>query len=238
MVSVSPVYLAGGGDPAWVTVPLHRACGWSHGNDPLQPRVLLSSPDQKALLRLEPRADGPWWTIQHARTADHPAWSARFDARTPVEVIAAFTDALTSPSQPAVTPDPFEPLREARWPKPEIDRRRLSPDGLVRINDHPNWEIRTALPMEPIWRADLDRTTPPHLVTILTTALASRTPLLRRPDQVPHLARDRMALTARDIPAEALASALEDRVRALAAHRAAHTAPARPRPSTGHGRTR
>ncbi|WP_338678400.1 hypothetical protein V1460_20785 [Streptomyces sp. SCSIO 30461] len=40
---------AGSGDPAWITIPLHRACGWSHDNDPLMPRVLLSSPDQKAL---------------------------------------------------------------------------------------------------------------------------------------------------------------------------------------------
>ncbi|GAA3212098.1 hypothetical protein GCM10020256_11290 [Streptomyces thermocoprophilus] len=63
---IAPRHLAGGGDPAWITVPLHRACGWSYGHDPLMPRVLLSSPDQKALLRLEPDPDGRWWTLQHA----------------------------------------------------------------------------------------------------------------------------------------------------------------------------
>ena len=26
---VEPRHLAGGGGPAWITVPLHRACGWS-----------------------------------------------------------------------------------------------------------------------------------------------------------------------------------------------------------------
>ncbi|MFF5601724.1 hypothetical protein [Streptomyces noursei] len=26
---VAPRHLAGGGDPAWVTVPLHRAFGWT-----------------------------------------------------------------------------------------------------------------------------------------------------------------------------------------------------------------
>jgi hypothetical protein len=57
---ITPRRLAGVGDPAWITVPLHRACGWSHGNDPLMPRVLLSSPDQKALLRLEPDPDDQW----------------------------------------------------------------------------------------------------------------------------------------------------------------------------------
>ncbi|WP_329407342.1 hypothetical protein [Streptomyces sp. NBC_00704] len=53
---ITPRRLAGG-DPTWITVPLHPACGWSHGNDPLVPRVLLSTPDQKALLRLEPDPD-------------------------------------------------------------------------------------------------------------------------------------------------------------------------------------
>ncbi|MER5346746.1 DUF317 domain-containing protein [Streptomyces mirabilis] len=79
---VTPRHLAGGGDPAWITVPIHRACGWSHGNDPLMPRVLLSSPDQKALLRLEPDPDGQWWTLHHAAEPDHPAWYASFGART------------------------------------------------------------------------------------------------------------------------------------------------------------
>ncbi|MFF2508692.1 hypothetical protein ACFVTY_35805 [Streptomyces sp. NPDC058067] len=30
---VTPRYLAGGGDPDWVIVPLHRACGWSSADD-------------------------------------------------------------------------------------------------------------------------------------------------------------------------------------------------------------
>jgi Domain of unknown function (DUF317) len=95
---IAPRHLAGGGDPAWVTVPLHRACGWSHGNDPLMPRVLLSSPDQKALLRLEPDPDRHWWTLRHAAVPDQPAWYVSFGARTPVELIAAVTDALTTSS--------------------------------------------------------------------------------------------------------------------------------------------
>ncbi|MEU6904269.1 hypothetical protein ABZ935_02735 [Streptomyces coeruleorubidus] len=57
---ITPLHLAGSGDPAWITAPLHRAYGWSHGNDPLMPRVLLSSPDQKALLRPEPDPDDQW----------------------------------------------------------------------------------------------------------------------------------------------------------------------------------
>ncbi|RAJ64229.1 hypothetical protein K376_01326 [Streptomyces sp. PsTaAH-130] len=55
---ITPRHLAGAGDPAWITVPLHRACGRSHGDDPLMAPVVLSSPDQKAILRLEPDPDG------------------------------------------------------------------------------------------------------------------------------------------------------------------------------------
>ncbi|RZU14388.1 hypothetical protein [Streptomyces sp. BK239] len=31
---ITPHHPAGGGDPAWSTVPLHRACGWSYGAAP------------------------------------------------------------------------------------------------------------------------------------------------------------------------------------------------------------
>ncbi|MFE7889307.1 hypothetical protein [Streptomyces sp. NPDC057412] len=43
---IAPRYLAGIGDPGWITQPLHRVSGWSYGHDPLIPRVLLTSPDQ------------------------------------------------------------------------------------------------------------------------------------------------------------------------------------------------
>ncbi|MFE4664524.1 DUF317 domain-containing protein [Streptomyces sp. NPDC056716] len=111
MCLIAPRSLADGGDPGWIIVPLHRAAGWSHGHDPLMPRVILSSPDQKALLRLEPATDGPWWTLQHTADAGKPAWHASFGGRTPVEIIAGATDALTHPRTTAQT-DPYEPLLE------------------------------------------------------------------------------------------------------------------------------
>ncbi|MEU3551618.1 DUF317 domain-containing protein [Streptomyces longwoodensis] len=44
---------------------------------------------------------------------------ASFGARTPVELIAAFTDALTDPAPAASTPsDPYEPLRQSAWQPP------------------------------------------------------------------------------------------------------------------------
>lgn len=114
MTLVSPVYLSGRGDPGWVTVPLHRASGWSYGHDPLMPRVLLASPKQQATLRIDPDPDEPWWTIRNTRTDDQPAWKATFDAHTPVEIIAAFTDALTNPrALHAATPPPLLCGRQA-----------------------------------------------------------------------------------------------------------------------------
>lgn len=97
---VAPRHLAGGGDPAWITVPLHHACGWSYGQDPLMPRVVLTSPDQKARLRLDPDPDpdGQWWTLHHAPAPGSPAWYASFGARTPVEVIGAFLDTQRLPT--------------------------------------------------------------------------------------------------------------------------------------------
>ncbi|MDX2611034.1 MULTISPECIES: DUF317 domain-containing protein [Streptomyces] len=53
------------------------------------PRVLLSCPDQKAHLRLEPDPDDQWWTLHHVAEPDRPAWYASFGARTAVELIAA-----------------------------------------------------------------------------------------------------------------------------------------------------
>lgn len=79
---VAPRHLAGGGDPTWITIPLHRACGWSLEHEPLTPNVGLTSPDQKALLRLEPDPDSQWWTLRHAPEPTAPAWDASFGART------------------------------------------------------------------------------------------------------------------------------------------------------------
>lgn len=70
---ITPRHLAGGGDPAWITVPLHRACGWTYDDDPLMPRVVLTSPDKTAVLRLEPHTDGQWWVLHHFARGGRPA---------------------------------------------------------------------------------------------------------------------------------------------------------------------
>lgn len=246
---LSPRHLAGGGDPAWVTVPLHRACGWSHGDDPLMPRVLLSSPNQKALLRLEPGPDDQWWTLQHAAEPDWPTWYASFGARTPVEFIAAVTDALTGPAPAAETPiHPYGALRKSGWTR-EGDNGLVSPDNTAyveRLGTRANpaaWCVTVTLGMhQKVWQARFGEHTPQHLITAFTTALADTRPLTRTdsPHRLPTLNPGLITREPTQVRAVLLASALDERVRTLAArHAAPATAqrPARQLPST-NGRRR
>ncbi|MGW2858224.1 DUF317 domain-containing protein [Streptomyces sp. NPDC001205] len=243
---VSPRYLAGPGDPAWVTVPLHGACRWSAGEDPLVPRVILTSPDQLAQLRIVPDPDPaePWWTLRHAHHGDQRAWSVTFDAGTPVEIIAAVIDALTDPAAPqAVSVDPYETLRAAGWHAPRHHDGRTSPqgmaspDGLARVDRLSQEGGRTASwiaevsvhDLPSVWRAYLDGDTPPRLVAAFFGALADETPLVREPHRVPHLAATHGRTTTGRVAAGTLAFALEHRTTALAQR----TTPPSATPPTG-----
>ncbi|MEU9189247.1 DUF317 domain-containing protein [Streptomyces sp. NPDC048484] len=247
---ITPRHLAGGGDPAWITVPLHRACGWSHANDPLMPRVLLSSPDQKALLRLEPEPDGQWWTLTHAAEPDRPAWYASFGAHTPVELIAAATDTLTDPVPAAdAACDPYEPLQQIGWSPASADNGLVSPDGTAYLQrlgsaEEPGaWFVTAVLGSDrPVWQARFGEHTPTRLVTAFTAALADPAPVARA-DGVHHLpTRNPNVVTRRteDVLAVYAAGALEERVRSLAARRTVPSAspvPSQQLPAK-HGRNR
>ena len=151
------------------------------------PRVLLTSPDRQAELRLDPAPDDQWWRLHHAATADHPAWYASFGARTPVELIAAVLDALTDPVTPKpATPDPWEPARQTGWAW--SPGTCISPDGIAEIEhftDHgSSWFITAALSNDPenqLWQARFDGTTPTYLISTFTRALADPSPLIRDP---------------------------------------------------------
>ncbi|MFD8550142.1 DUF317 domain-containing protein [Streptomyces fradiae] len=233
---ITPRHLAGGGDPTWITVPLHRACGWSHGNDPLMPHVLLSSPDQKAILNLEPDPYGQWWTLQHAPGPGRPAWYASFGARTPVELIAAVTDALTGPVPAASAPsDPYEPLRKMAWTPAVGAPGSVSPDGTVHAQrlgstEEPGaWFVTATLGRNrPVWQARFGEHTPAHLVTAFTTALADPRPVLRTHGSRGLPTRDPSIVTRQttEVLAALVDSALKERVQSLAARRA--TPPAGP----------
>jgi len=242
---IAPRHLAGGGDPAWITVPLHHACGWSYGQDPLMPRVFLTSPDQKAHLRLEPDPDGQWWTLHHTTTPDRPAWYASFGARTPVETIAAFVDALTDPATAtAVETDPYEPLRQAAWaPAGGAQNGLVSPDATTYVQRSGSWFATTTLNSgsRPVWQARFGEHTPPRLIAAFTTSLADPSPVPRSMDtqRLPTLNPHLVTRTQREVPAKQAAFALEDRVRALGARRPALPPPPNIKPGPpGTGRAR
>ncbi|MFJ4696362.1 DUF317 domain-containing protein [Streptomyces sp. NPDC088766] len=150
------------------------------------PRVLFSSPDQKALLRLKPDPDDQWWTLHHVAEPDRPAWYASFGARTPVELNAAFTDALTDPAPAADAPCvPYGALRQAGW-SPYGDNGLASPDKTAYVErlgtptDPEVWFVTVTLGMhQKVWQARFGAHTPPHLVTAFTAALGDPKPVHR-----------------------------------------------------------
>ncbi|MFF4361553.1 DUF317 domain-containing protein [Streptomyces sp. NPDC001604] len=236
---VTPVYLAGRGDPGWVTVPLHRASGWSYGHDPLLPRVLLTSPNRQATLRIDPDPDEPWWTIHHAPSHGQPAWKATFDAHTPAEIIAAATTALTHPRAPQAAAPPTALLRQAGWRGSPHESGLVSPDGVVRVEyvtahglDH--WSITVTdghTPDDALWGACLDGTTPPHLVAALTRALTDATPVIRDPNRLPGLGVRHRHDVRQHVPVETVAFALENRVKHLTGRHPRPTTPPTQLPS-------
>ncbi|MFG3126802.1 DUF317 domain-containing protein [Streptomyces tendae] len=203
------------------------------------PRVLLSSPDQKALLRLEPEPDGQWWTLSHAAGPDHAAWYASFGARTPVELIAAVTDALTDPTPTANAPsDPYEPLHQSGWLPAPGANALVSPEATADVphsgtaQDPGAWFITaTHGPNQPVWQARFGVRTPPHLIAAFTAALTDPKPVPRtnRWSSLPTHDPDVITCRPTDVPAVHVAGALENRVRSLAARCA--TPPPNPIPS-------
>ncbi|MFD6245339.1 DUF317 domain-containing protein [Streptomyces roseolus] len=235
---VAPRYLAGPGDPAWVTVPLHQASGWSHGHEPLLPRVVLSSPDQKTLLRLDPVPGDQWWRITHNGGSAATSWYASFGARTPVELIAAVTDALTdpSPNERMMADDPLRVLRLRGW-ETAPDGEFRSPDGVVEgerltFSGSASWFITAGRKEDvPLWDARFDGRTPTRIVAAFTQALSSPAPLRRTHEQTLGLSRRRLDLQWEQVPAESLASVLPARVARLAARRPGAPPPPSARPS-------
>ncbi|MFE1802356.1 DUF317 domain-containing protein [Streptomyces sp. NPDC059517] len=92
-VLVSPRHLADAGtDPLRDALgPLIRLFGWSHTHDAATGHITLDSPCHGAFIDFTPSNPyGPWWRTSH----HEPYWQAQFGRHTPIEAIAAFTQAL------------------------------------------------------------------------------------------------------------------------------------------------
>ncbi|MFF9511557.1 DUF317 domain-containing protein [Streptomyces sp. NPDC014724] len=181
------------------------------------------------------------------RPGARPAWYASFGGHTPVELIAALTDALTDPTPADPPSDPYEPLADADWCPVYGKKGIVSPDSNARVEhvvgrsvDH--WVATTAVGDRPVWQARFGEHTPPHLITAFTTALADTRPVARTesPLSLPILNPGLVTRRSTEVRAVLVASALEERVRSLAARHAVPVPaqrPARQAPLT-NGRSR
>lgn len=160
--------------------------------------MILSSPDQRYALALEPEPESysKWWRI--SCTSDDENWYAQFGGNTPVEILAGFTDALLSPA-PETAPDVWPILTAAGWTHVQDERGHEvaeHPDGIMQLRRwntasswDRGWNATALLPdglgrVETVWEAYLGNA--PHLVAAFATALADPAPVARAEFDVPH----------------------------------------------------
>ncbi|WP_411978248.1 DUF317 domain-containing protein [Streptomyces scopuliridis] len=186
----SPRHLAGPGDARHVTHGLATA-GWTRTSDPLSAEIVLTSPDHRLTLQLDPQSvTSAWWRLRAEPTGTEPGWYGEFGERVPAEILGHLTDALIAPP-PTQRPDPFQVLESAGWLLDSATAAH-SADGMCHVEQRRDqddarayWHIETREPghgtlMGPrIWHAWLDGRAPEHLVSAFITALADPAPLQR-----------------------------------------------------------
>lgn len=200
-METSPRHLAGQGDARYVTRPL-RAAGWTASADLDRPSLLLTAPDRRHTVALEPEPHGlkPWWLIQG--TGEDGTWSAEFTAHAPVEIIAALTESLNRPAHHGNDQNVWQVLTAAGWTygrdddlDPEVARHPLRTLRVSRwsasTTDRYFWTVEATFP-DPglgahiVWRASFDDAIPRHLLHAVAHALTVETPALRPMLDVPH----------------------------------------------------
>ncbi|MFD0373737.1 DUF317 domain-containing protein [Streptomyces sp. NPDC127112] len=239
LAQVAPRYLAGGGDPRWVTAPLQQAFRWRAAHLPLSPVVRLTSRDHQTELLLNPSPDEHWWTLCHTGADnDGKAWTMRFGARTPAEIVAAATDTLATPAAESPT-DPLQVLEQASWHRSILDHRAYSPDEFVTVSYHPLGAVHIKVTAfdgpwssEPTdrtaWQAYFSDHTPPHLVTAVLAGLSSPEPLLRDEKEMATFLRYSVGIARDRVPAQQTEDALRARIDRLTASRTSQPLPPQP----------
>lgn len=242
----TPRHLAGPGDPRHVTQAL-RAGGWKNVGDPDFPHVVLTSPDYRHSLVLEPTPDayGAWWRI---RSGD---WHAAFGGNTPAEIIAGFTDALLRPT-PDAEQDIWPTLQTAGWTVERDERNNehaRHPDGITTMersagldSDWFTWTAEVAQPtglggQHRLWSASFDDRTPRHLIASFAAALTDPAPVSRGRYNVPH--SHLVTQVERGAQGDQLAAAHDARLKATrtAARKARRASAPTTRPASAPGAT-
>ncbi|MER5851297.1 DUF317 domain-containing protein [Streptomyces sp. NPDC002012] len=208
-VLVSPRYLAGTGFSRLrdAISPLTGLFGWT-SERLVTGRVLLNSPCHEMFLDFAPdRQDGMWWTLAH----HEPYWQAEFSRQTPVEAIAAITQALPqvlgdhrhADRIPLATEDVAHIAKTSGWDlsKTASGVTWTFPDGHCAVEhttnpEHP-WRIVHSVydGFDTHWSATFTRDAPQQLVAQFLAHVSDETPVERRFADIPVLARSSAVIT-------------------------------------------
>lgn len=253
-VLVSPVYLAGRGNPTAISDALyaHRDWGWTTTDTG---QIFVSPRHDVHIGYLPHTRDGGWKITRYHEPLGTPAWSATFSSTTPTEIVGAFTNAL---AKDLAHPNAFLPhghrhrpgtpagiLTERGWITDNTAEYlyQRSPDGHAYLSERWNHLNHDAEPEGGTparwtmhacanavngesWHADFTYRTPLHLVTETVRAFSSTEPVERPRSSIPE--RNLPYLTTEPVPEPD-----SDRLRFAALARTPRAQPTGPAPSTG-----
>lgn len=208
-VLVSPRYLAGTGFGRIrdAISPLTSLFDWT-SELLVTGRVLLNSPCHEMFLDFAPdRQDDMWWTLAH----HEPYWQVEFSRQTPVEAVAAVTQALPqvlgdhrhADRIPLATEDVAHIAKTSGWDLSLASSgvTWTSPDGHCAVEHttdpvHP-WRIVHSVDdgFDTHWSATFTRDVPQQLVAQFLAHMSDETPVERRFADIPLLARDAALIT-------------------------------------------
>lgn len=233
---VEPRHLGGSGDLRHVTEYL-RAAGWKDRSKTGGP-ILFENPESTMRVAYDLGSGLGGWTIRGKATADQPAWRAVFSAQVPVEIVAGFSDALTTPRS-AHAPNVWAPLQGHGWQlRPGQHVTAMSPNESAFLQYHqPSggevlwWAGAQTQQGRRIWDVTFTSTTPMRFIEAFTAALADPLPVLRPRGSVPP--DPRIRITSVSVRPHELAAWQQARLNTAPAHPRASAA--RPGTSPPHG---
>nr|WP_185907297.1 DUF317 domain-containing protein [Streptomyces sp. WAC04770] len=214
LVLVSPRHLAGSGLASTnvdALGPLIHYFGWTVVEKlPNGRRALIASPGEEVLVEFDPRRQDSlwWWTISH----HEPFWQAQFSQQTPVETIAARTQALPQmlgddryADRIPMTGQTTAGIARAEGWSVRGNKHGVtwtSPDGHC-IAEHTGgteyvWHFKHSVfgAYDTHWAATFTVDTPERVSAQFMAHLADDRPVLRRFEDVPARARGAAAITA------------------------------------------
>ncbi|WP_413100252.1 DUF317 domain-containing protein [Streptomyces sp. Inha503] len=200
-VLVSPRHLAGAGIDRLADAigPLIHLFGWQNEHDRATGRITVSSPDGSVFVNFNScHAQGQWWSISH----HEPFWEAEFTRQTPIEAIAAVTQALPQligdhrhADQIPLTTSPLAHIADLNHWRAD-GGTFTSPDGHCLLQHTPGnetpWRFQHHVydSFGTHWHASFTQDTPEQLLAQFFTHLATTAPVERTFSNVPYLVQD------------------------------------------------